>query len=140
MRKKVLGMVAAIMVAISLGGCSAVSAVSDLSTTQVGASTVAEARNSIYGIENAYAAALVITTAYVKLPPCELPRAPELCSSSPVVRQLVKAQGAVSATLGNAHEVITNAKGTSSALSAAVSAAGAAYDSYKAVMAQYAIK
>lgn len=121
---------------LSLGGCSAV----QTAQTPVGDQTVADARNTIYAVKSGYAITLRAATAYVKLPACEKPGAPTVCSSRDVVVALAKAQDAAKATIDNAEATILRATGASSVLTSAVDAAKSAYSAFKGVTAAYNIK
>lgn len=121
---------------LSLAGCDA----ARIAQTPVGDQTVADARNTIYAVKSGYAITLRAATAYVKLPACEKPGAPVVCSSRDVVVALAKAQDAAKATIDNAEATVLRATGSSSVLTAAVDAAKSAYAAFKGVAAAYNIK
>lgn len=126
------------LLAITVGGCSAIGVASDASNKPVEVQTVDDARNIIYAVKSGYGALLIATTAYVNLPACEKPGAPAACSNRAAVIQLSKAQAAASATINNAEEAVLRTRGNeTSYLSAAIRAARAAYESYKAVATAY---
>lgn len=128
--------VALALAPLSLAGCDAMR----VAQAPVGEQTVSDARNTIFALKSSYGVTVRAATEYVRLPACEKPGAPTLCSSRAVVVQLAKAQDAAKTTIDSAETMILNAKGSSTVLSAAVDAAKSAHASFKGIVDIYGRK
>lgn len=128
---RTLAIVAAL--ALSLAGCNA----AQIAQAPIGQMTVDDARNIIYTLKSSYAATEVVATQYVKLPACEKPAAPPLCSSAPVVRQMVKLRDSARAAIYGGEEVVLNSSASTPLLSAAIAAAQNGYASFKIITETY---
>lgn len=132
-------MIRGMLISLMLGVVAACGA---LQTAQapVGVQTVSDARNTIYAVKGAYGVTIRGATEYIRLPACEKPAAPKLCSSRAVVVQMGKARDAAKLTIDSAEEVVLNATGASTVLSAAVDAAKSAQASFKGIVDIYGSK
>lgn len=119
------------LIALSLTACEA----ARIASTPIGEVTVADARNIAIGLKSTYAATEILATEYILLPGCEKPNAPTLCSSEAIVRQMGKIRATARTAINGLEDVAFNATASTPALTAAVSAAQAAYNAFKTITA-----
>jgi len=102
-----------------LTACSAI----NTATTSLTPSAMDAANKSAYTAKAGYAAALVVAAQYVKLPRCEKPSAPALCSKQAVVDQIRKADLAADAATQAAENAVRTLGTDPMIVTAAVEAA-----------------
>lgn len=134
---KLLSLLLSVILAASLPGCSFLQTLTSSSTTPVGTTTVANAQNTVYTIKSGYGLALVAMTTYGSLPDCGKPASPPLCRSYTAMQSMEKARASTSAAITSAENEVNAVSPTQSVLSAAVSAAQAAWSSFQTIMANY---
>lgn len=134
MLKTMLAMAAAAL-ALTLGGCwytSDTGRVIAAASAPVGPQTVADARNTVYGLKALYGAALRVSVEYSRLPSCTTAPAP--CSTDSIVKGMAAAQPPARRALDAAEAIALTTSPDASRFGAAVAAAKAAYAEFNAVV------
>lgn len=94
---------------------------------------------AVYQITNNYAAALSVAVAYKRLPSCDQPAAPVLCSKVSIVKKLQDADDTAFPLLRAASNTV-RAPGAGANLATAIVAAQNAVDAFASITAKLAIK
>lgn len=105
-----------------------------VASTPVGAQAVADARNTLYGLESLYGVTVQAAVAYARLPSCTPPGHPPACSSDAIVIQAAAYQIKTKAAIDHAKVVVLSANPDTTVLAASIKAAREAYDAFKAAV------
>jgi hypothetical protein len=124
-------MVAAAL-AFGVVGCSNVGTnpVTEAANTPVNMQDPAKA---VFALKSAYAGILTVAVAYNKRPRCGTPNAGPLCSDANVIAQIREADNVAFAAINSAEKAVRGLGANTTAIKAAVAAAQAAVDAFKAV-------
>lgn len=108
MKRSIL-MGVALMAALAMVGC-----------TSVGSGSTDTPAKKVFAATSVYNGALTAAVTYKRLPSCEKPDAPAICSDKSVVATLQRADDVAAEALKSAQNVVRNPSASQSSLNAAV--------------------
>jgi hypothetical protein len=123
------------LLALPLGGCFLQDATT-AATTPVGAQAVADARNTVYALKSLYAVALEGAVLYDNQKFCSAAAAPPrpFCKDQPVVIKIAQLQAGAKVAIDSAERVVLSGTATTSEMTAAITAAQAAYGAFQTIV------
>lgn len=136
MKRLIISILGAALIFAPLAACETVKTVADVAAVSekpVGDQAIADSRNAIYGIRALYNAALRAAVEYSRLPSCTPPDHPAVCSSDDLVRSMATIHVKASRIIDASEKTVLSNTADTKVRQAAVAAARAAYNEFKAL-------